>query len=283
MTDRLQAELAEAKVELQRLQERVSVGTPTVHKDLSLISLIPKWSGAETGIPLEEFLSVMESSARIGLWEDGDKLQIAALRLTDVARQFHNGCLELHSPDSTCQKFKDEFRRRFRDTHTDQYQFMKLHTARQGRNETPQEFADRCRALSQKIVCKVDDTAAHRIHNENADRMLLASFVAGLAGKASRQTRFLNPQSLDPALKIALTVQEAEKQEKFSESFYASFNDSLRLHSPGRTCHDSHERRGSAEARRENNRTQTQRNMTPRSRTRPKTSASRNEETKGCA
>jgi hypothetical protein len=60
MTDRLQAELAEAKAEVQRLRERVYVGTPTVHKDLSLISLIPKWSGAETGIPLEEFLSVIE-------------------------------------------------------------------------------------------------------------------------------------------------------------------------------------------------------------------------------
>jgi len=51
MTDRLQAELAEAKAEVQRLRERVSVGTPTVHKDRSLISLIPKWSGTETGIP----------------------------------------------------------------------------------------------------------------------------------------------------------------------------------------------------------------------------------------
>ena len=75
----------------------------------------------------------------------------------------------------------------------------------------------------------MDDPAAQRIHNENADRMLPASFVAGLAGQAGRQTRFSNTQSLDQVLKIALTVQEAEKQEKFSESFYASFNDSLRL------------------------------------------------------
>jgi hypothetical protein len=55
MTDRLQAELAEAKAELQRLRERVSVGTPTVRKDLSLISLIPKLSGAETGIPWKNY------------------------------------------------------------------------------------------------------------------------------------------------------------------------------------------------------------------------------------
>jgi len=76
----------------------------------------------------------------IGLWEDGDKLQIAALRLTDVARQFYNWCLEFHSAGATWQKFKDEFRRRFCDTHTDQYHFMKRHTARQGRNETPRSF-----------------------------------------------------------------------------------------------------------------------------------------------
>ena len=79
----------------------------------------------------------------------------------------------------------------------------------------------------------MDDTAAQRIHNENADRMLLASFVAGLAGEVGRQTRFSNPQSLDQALKIALTVQEAEKQETSSESFYASFKDTLKLYSPG--------------------------------------------------
>jgi len=69
--------------------------------------------------PLEELLSVIESSARIGFWEGGDKSQVAAPRLTDVTRQFYNGCLELHSPGATWQKFKDKFRRRFCDTHTD--------------------------------------------------------------------------------------------------------------------------------------------------------------------
>ena len=39
---RLQVELVETKAELQRLRERFSAGTPTVHKDL-LISLVPKW------------------------------------------------------------------------------------------------------------------------------------------------------------------------------------------------------------------------------------------------
>ena len=45
---------------------------------------------------------------------------------------------------------------------------------------------------------------------EIADRTLLARFVAGLAEEAGRQTGFSNPQSLDQAMKIAVTVQEAE-------------------------------------------------------------------------
>jgi len=95
----------------------------------------------------------------------------------------------------------------------------------------------------------------------------------------------LNPQSLDHALKIALTVQEVEKQETFSESIYASFNDWSKQHSSSRTRHDSHEPHGSAEARRAGNRTQTQRNTTSRSRNRLKTSGNRNEQSEaalGC-
>jgi len=54
---RLQMELAETKAELQRLRERVSVGILAVHKDLSLISLVPKWWGSESEITMEEFIS----------------------------------------------------------------------------------------------------------------------------------------------------------------------------------------------------------------------------------
>ena len=66
---------------------------------------------------------------------------------------------------------------------------MKLQTARQGRDETPQEFADRCRTLSQKIICIVDDPLAQRIHCETAERIIPASFVAGLTGVPGRQVR----------------------------------------------------------------------------------------------
>ena len=78
--------------------------------------------------------------------------------------------------------------------------------------------------------------------------MLLASFVTGLIGTPGRQVRYASPQHLDQALKIALSVQEAEKKVKFSESFYASFDNLLRQHSASSSRRASHGSRGSAEA-----------------------------------
>jgi len=69
----------------------------------------------------------------------------------------------------------------------------------------------------------VDYPFAQRIHRENAERLLLASFVGGLTGVPGRQIRYANSQTKEQALTIALSEQEAEKQKSFNESFYTSF------------------------------------------------------------
>jgi hypothetical protein len=84
---------------------------------------------------LEEFLSSIESAARIGRWQDADKRGIAALKLVDSAKLFYQGCAELHEEDATWQRFKNAFRRRYEDVHTDQYHFTKLQTAKQGKKK----------------------------------------------------------------------------------------------------------------------------------------------------
>jgi len=110
------------------------------------------------------------------------------------------------------------------------------------------------------------------MHNE-------ASFVTGLIGTSGRQVRYARPKHQDQALKIALSVQEAEKQ-KFSESFSASFDNSLRQHSPISSRRASHGSRGSAEAKYTANQTQGQRNTASRNDKKPKTSGFRNAQTK---
>jgi hypothetical protein len=93
---RLQAELEESKQEIRRLRECLSLGTPTVHKGLSLVSLVPKCSGTETAVPLDEFFASIDGAAQIGRWEMSDCVRIAVLKLTDAARSIYNGCPELH-------------------------------------------------------------------------------------------------------------------------------------------------------------------------------------------
>ena len=68
--------------------------------------------------------------------------------------------------------------------------------------------------LFQKVMCKVDDPVARRIHGENAERMVLARFVAGLKGVAGKQIRYANPRKIEQAVSIALAVQEAEKSQE---------------------------------------------------------------------
>ena len=134
---RLQMELADSRAEVQRLREQMSLGTPTVHKDLSLVSLIPKWSSSESETPLEEFLSAIDATARLGKWQEVDELEVATLRLTGPAKIFFNGCVDLHTEGVTWDQFKQTFRERFKDVHTDQFHFTNLHTAKQIKNESP--------------------------------------------------------------------------------------------------------------------------------------------------
>jgi len=73
------------------------------------------------------------------------------------------------------------------------------------------------------------DPQIQRIHKENADRMLLASFVSGLGGSVGHDVRISCPRSLPEALNLALAVQEAERQERSNGSFYAQSKKSIRL------------------------------------------------------
>ena len=83
----------------------METGAVTVHKVLSLVSLIPRWSGSDSTISLEEFFSNIESSAKIGNWKQTGQLQIAILKLSGGAKTFYQGCAELHTEETNWQTF----------------------------------------------------------------------------------------------------------------------------------------------------------------------------------
>ena len=160
---RLRQELVDSKAEIARLRERLATALPPLHKDLSLISIVTKWSGAETDTPVEDFLASIEGAAQIARWDGTDCLRIATLRFTDPARAFYMSRNELQAEDATWEGFQSAFRNRFKDAHTDHYHFLKLQTAKQGKTEGPEEFADRCKNLAQ-VMLKVNNPVAQRIH-----------------------------------------------------------------------------------------------------------------------
>ena len=141
--------MARLQLELQNLQAQLQTRTP-VTKDLSLVALVPKWSGTDKAIPLHEFFETIESTGKIGNWTQEDMVRIATLKFTDVARAFYNGTLELHDQRITWAAYKTDFHNRFRDLRTDQFHFAQFQMARQKKDESPQEFANRCRSLAQR-------------------------------------------------------------------------------------------------------------------------------------
>jgi hypothetical protein len=97
---RWQAELVEPKNELQGLRESIALGKPPLYKDLTLITLVPKGSGSDSTVTLEEFLSSIKSAARIARWQDADKQEIADIKLVVSVKLFYQGCAELHKEDA---------------------------------------------------------------------------------------------------------------------------------------------------------------------------------------
>ena len=98
---------------MQNLQAQLQSRTPAT-KDLSLVALVPKWGGTDKAVPLKEFFDIIENTARIGNWSNEDMVRIATLKLTDVARTFYNGTLELHDLSITWTAFKAAFNDRCR-------------------------------------------------------------------------------------------------------------------------------------------------------------------------
>ena len=203
-------------------------------KDLSLVSLVPKWSGSDTALPIQEFFEIIEDSAKLGSWSEADQILVCALKLTDAARAYYSVTPELRDPAITWQAFKAHFLKRFRDVRGDQYHFTQLQMARQRKEETPAEFLDRCRLLARRTVPCTTDPVLQRAYNKQAERMLLAAFIAGLQGVPGRQTRFSLPGTTEEAWLIAETVTQAEIQEVKNNAFYMD-SEAAEISPAGRT------------------------------------------------
>jgi hypothetical protein len=218
----LKQQIEHLQTELGNLRVQVSSQVPQQTKDLSLLGLLPKWPGTDKAVSVKDYFDTVESTARIGNWSDPDKIRITVLTLTDVAKAFYCTSVELQSADIPWETFKTRFMHRFRDVRSPQFHYLQLQSARQRRDETPQDFADRICALALKTVPRVDDPQLQKFHYDQANRMILSTFISGLTGNPGQQVRFKMPKSVEGAVQIAVTVYEAEKQERRNQAFFSN-------------------------------------------------------------
>ena len=145
---------------------------------------------------------------------------MCALKLTDAARAVYSATQELRDPTISWQDFKARFLQRFRDVSSVQHHFGQLYMARQRKGETAQQFLDRCRLVAKRTVPCATDPVLQQAYNEQAEQMLLSAFSKGLLRIPVRQVRFASPATPEEALRIAVTVSEAEFQEARDNAFY---------------------------------------------------------------
>jgi len=108
MAETVAQQMARLQLEVQNLKAQLHTRTP-VTKNLSLVELVPKWSGTDKAVSLHEFFETIESTGRFGNWTQEDMVRIATLKLSDVDRTFYNGPLELHDQRITWAAYKTAF------------------------------------------------------------------------------------------------------------------------------------------------------------------------------
>jgi hypothetical protein len=170
MAEPVAQQIARLQLKIQNLHAQLPAKTQAT-KDLSMATLINRWSGTDKSQPVNGFFESIEASARVGSWSDADKKEVCILKLTDAAKAFYNATSELHGPSISWDSFKALFHWGFKDIRSDQFHLLQLQTAKQGRSESPREFADRIRKLALQTIPHTDDTVTQRIYSEQAERM----------------------------------------------------------------------------------------------------------------
>jgi hypothetical protein len=173
--------------------------------------------------------------------------KIATLNIIDAGRAFYNATSELHDPTITWDAFIAAFCARFRYVHTDQFHFFQLQTARHAMNRRRNLLIDA--AGWHKNIRQVDDPAMQKLYQEQAGKILLASFTSGILGNPDRQVRNTFPSSMNEAFRRAVAVSQADLQERRNEAFI--------LHSESRK-HNSADRPNPGERGRDQSKCSTQ-------------------------
>jgi hypothetical protein len=206
----MQAEIERLKVQLTTPRSSI-IHSPPAMKDVTLVAGIKDWTGDSKGRTVYEFFLQIDTYAKVSNLAEDEKTLIAKAKLQGIALLYVQGREILSSDACTYTNLKEHLLERFSEKMPAQYHYTKLQDATQEKGESVEEFADRCRRLYQKTVRHVEDEATQRVINEEAERRLVAAYINGLMGIVGQQVRFRMPHTLEEAVQVVVTVNNAER------------------------------------------------------------------------
>lgn len=178
-------------------------------KDMSLQSLISTWDGRPDGLPVEEFLELVETVAASGGWTDQDRAMVLRLRLKGPAAMYVASRWDLRTGTVTYGQLRDALLSRFKDLRSPEDYLLQLQGLEQDTRESAQEFADRCRMMGGRAVPKETGVELAAVRAQ-VDRTVLAAFVRGLRGEARTVLMHFPPRDLSEAV-LRATLVEGEQ------------------------------------------------------------------------
>jgi hypothetical protein len=108
----------------------------------------------------------------MGRLSSKDKVRLARLKLRGIAKSFYSVQAHLKAEDITYEEFQAAFVNRFKDKQTDQYNYTRLQSASQGKDESPEMYLDRLRKLCQRTIQITDNPVEQAVINREAERRL---------------------------------------------------------------------------------------------------------------
>jgi hypothetical protein len=103
-------------------------------------SLVEPWNGDSNSVPVVEFFESINEAAEMGRLSSKDKVRLARLKLREASRMFYALQPELKDDYVDYAEFRSAFLKRFKDKHTDQYNYARLQTASQEKKRDPKHF-----------------------------------------------------------------------------------------------------------------------------------------------
>lgn len=199
-----------AQVDDQTLTSAASTGTVLAYdslgpaterqKDLSIIRDIPKYSGDDINISIEQWLQVINETAAYAGLEPTDLLRALPLKLEGTAADYFRlikNELQGSSPQELWNTAQRRLEERFKLRRDSSSYMMQLAALSQGEKQAVQAFAQQVKAVGAKAHPELVPTP------DLLDTVLMKHFVRGLRPHLTRILRSRHPQTFQEAVDIA--------------------------------------------------------------------------------